>query len=314
MLASVLALWARPARADPSDLTPEVGYNYGETETPRIAATGGALRAFAHSVDSLFVNPAGMASSRVYHIGALAQIWPEAARQSYGAGAVDSIVSSSRLAGGLGGAWTRQDPEGIDRRSTDLRVALAYPFSDQFCVGAGIRYMWLKQNGDGPLGDSPASGGLDGKNIIRGITLDTGLTLRLADSFAIGLVGNNLGNPGTGFRPTSFGGGVGFGTEDFTLEADALADFTTWDKSTLRAMGGFEFLAADHYPLRLGYRYDEGAASHAASGGLGYIDRMFEVGLAVRRVVSGEVATAVVFGFTYHLESTRLTPSPADTF
>ena len=168
VLASALALWARPAHAEPSSLPPEVGYNYGEIETPRVAATSGALRAFANSIDSLFVNPAGMASSRVYHIGALAQIWPEASRQSYGAGAVDSVVSSSRLAGGIGGAWTRQDPEGIDRRSTDLRVALAYPFSDQFSVGAGIRYLWLKQNGDARWATAALRAGWTGRTSFEG--------------------------------------------------------------------------------------------------------------------------------------------------
>ena len=41
---------------------------------------------------------------------------------------------------------------------------------------------------------------------------------------------------------------------------------------------------------------------------------MFAVELAVRRVVSGDAATAIVLGFAYHLESTELTPTPTDTF
>src|SRR5688500_16321167 len=107
LTAQVIAVcaWASVCQADPSELPPEVGYNYGEIETPRVAATGGAQRALSNSVSALFVNPANMAASRVYHIGALAQIWPEAKRQSYGAAAVDSIVSSSRVAGGLGATY-----------------------------------------------------------------------------------------------------------------------------------------------------------------------------------------------------------------
>ncbi len=92
-----------PARAEESDLPPEVGWNYGEIETPRTAAMAGALRAYSNAIDALFINPANMAATRVYHLGVLAQIWPEASRQSYGGGAVDSIVSSTRLAGGIGG-------------------------------------------------------------------------------------------------------------------------------------------------------------------------------------------------------------------
>lgn len=305
----------REARAEKSSLPPEVGYNYQQIETPRSAAMGDALRAFSNSVSALFENPANMAASRVYHISAFGQIWPEAHRQSYGAAAVDSIVSSAHVAGGFGGTWTAQDPDGLNRTATDLRFALAFPFSDRFFVGLGGRYLWLKQNGTyGPFDPSPASGGTPDENIVRGFTFDAGATLKPTDGLALSLVGQNLNNPGTGFQPMTFGGGLGFGTEDFTLEGDMLADFTTWEKTTLRAMGGFEFLAADHYPLRAGYRYDQGAKSHALSAGVGYIDKVFSAEVSVRRVVSGPKATTLVIGFTYHLESSGLTPSASDSF
>jgi hypothetical protein len=305
------------ARAERSDLPPEIGFNYGDIETPRIAAMGGAQRAFSNSLEALFINPANMAASRVYHLGALAQIWPEASRQGYGAAAVDSIVSSTRAAGGLGGTYNLQDSDGVDRTWTDLRFALAFPFSEQFFVGVGGRYLWLKENGDeGEIGPSAASGGLEDEQIVRGFTFDAGLTLKPSSSFAISLVGNNLNNPGTGFQPTSVGGGIGFGNENLTIEADLLSDFTTWDDTTVRAMGGIEFLAGDHYPLRAGYRYDQGAANHALSLGFGFIDRSFSAEIAVRRVVSPseQGATAIVLGFKYHLEATGLTPSQTDTF
>ncbi len=302
------------AHAAESDLPPEVGWNYGEIETPRSAAMGGALRAESNSLAALFINPANMAVTRVYHLGVLAQIWPEASRQSYGGGAVDSIVSSTRLAGGLGGTWTLQDPDGIDRQAADLRFAFAFPFSDQFFLGVGGRYLWAKQNGLGPLGTSAVSGGTPDENIVRGFAFDAGATLKPADFFAISLVGNNLNNPGHGFQPTSVGGGIGVGTSDVTVEGDVVSDFTTWDSSKVRAMGGLEILLADHYPIRAGYRYDDGAQSHAISGGAGYIDRAFSAELAIRRIVSGDKATAIFFGFTYHLESTGLTPSATDSF
>jgi opacity protein-like surface antigen len=312
--AAIALLFAAPAAGEESDLPPEVGWNYGEIETPRIAAMGGALRAYSNSLSALFINPANMAATRIYHVGALAQIWPEPKRQSYGGGAVDSIVSSTRLAGGLGGTWTLQDPEGLERRATDLRFALAFPFSDQFMLGVGGRYLWLEQNGLGPLGDSVVSGGLEDQDIVRGFAFDAGATLKPSDFFAISIVGNNLNAPGHGFQPTSVSGGLGVGTENFTVEGDIVSDFTTWDDTKVRAMGGIEFLAADHYPLRAGYRYDDGAESHAVSAGAGYIDRSFSVEVAVRRIVAGDPATAIIFGFEYHLESSGLTPTAADTF
>ncbi|HMR78020.1 MAG TPA: hypothetical protein PKD61_23080, partial [Polyangiaceae bacterium] len=318
-LASVCALLAvfcvsEQSFAERSDLPPEIGWNYGEIETPRSAAMAGALRAYSNSVAALFINPANMVASRIYHLGALAQIWPEAGRQSYGGAAVDSIVSSARVAGGLGGTWTLQDPDGIDRRASDLRFALAFPFSDQFYLGIGGRYLWLRQDGLGPLGDSLVSGGLQDENIVRGFAFDAGATIKPSQAFAISLVGNNLNNPGHGFQPSSVGGGIGVGADQFTIEADVVSDFTTWDTAKVRAMGGGELLIADNYPIRLGYRYDDGAESHAISGGAGYVDRAFSAEFAVRRVVSGDQATAIIFGFTYHVESSGLTPSAADTF
>ncbi|HMJ10087.1 MAG TPA: hypothetical protein VK524_01715 [Polyangiaceae bacterium] len=317
---AVLSALVRPALAEPSDLPPEVGFNYGEIETPRITAMGGAMRAMGNSLEGLFLNPANMAASRVYHLGVSAQIWPEAARQSYGAGIVDSIVSRTRVAGGVGGTWNLQDPDGVERQSTDLRFALAFPFAEQFLVGLGGRYLWLKQDGFwegyGSMPPSAASSGLEDEQIVKAFAFDAGITVKPSEQFAVSVVGANLNNPNNGFQPTSVGGGIGFGTEDFTVEADVLTDFTTWDETTVRAMGGLEVLLADRFPIRAGYRYDQGVASHALSLGAGYVDRTFAAEVGVRRTLTPEdvAATAIVFGFKYHLESAGLTPDTGDTF
>ena len=310
---AVLSFVSR-ARADKSSLRPEVGYNYQEIETPRLTATNGATRALSSSTEALFGNPANMSASRVYHLSALAQIWPESRRQSYGAAAVDSIGSSARVAGGLGATYNTQDTDGINRKWTDLRFALSYPFSEQFYLGVGGRYVRLTQNGEGPLGASVASSGLPGQRIVSGFALDAGATFKASNGLALSVVGVNLNNPGNAFQPMSVGGGIGFGKELFSIESDVVADFTTWDRTTVRAMAGGEFLAGDHFPLRVGYRYDDGAKSHSISGGLGYIDTQFAAEIAVRRVVSGEAATAIVFGFSYHLDSGGLTQGETDSF
>jgi len=302
------------ARADKSGTPPEVGYNYQEIETPRITALNGANRALSSSTEALFINPANMASSRVYHLNALAQIWPESGRQSYGLAAVDSVGSSARVAGGLGATYNTQDTDGINRKWTDIRFAMAYPFSDKFFLGIGGRYLRLKQDGDGPLGSSVASSGLGSEFIVSSLSFDAGATFKPTDGLALSVVGVNLNNPNNTFQPTSVGGGIGFGKELFSLEADVLADFTTWDSTKVRAMAGGEFLAGDHFPLRAGYRFDEGAKSHSLSAGLGYIDTQFGAEIALRRVVSGDKATAIVFGFSYHLDAGGLNQTENDTF
>lgn len=308
LAAASLTFVAAPARADRSTLQPETGYNYGEVEDARSGAVAGAMRAWGNGITGVFSNPASMGASRVYHVGAIGQIWPEARRQSYGAAAVDSVTN--RLAAGIGFVWNDQDPSGIKRRSTDLRLALAYPFSDIISFGVSGRYLKLSQDGLGPLGRSRASGGLAGDPIVNGWSFDAGVNLRPTRNIAIGVVGSNLSNPGTAFQPTSVGGGIGIGTQDLVFEVDALADFTTWHRATARAMAGFEYLAGDHVPLRVGYRYDDGAKSHAVSGGLGYVDPQFSIDLSARRYLVGDKATAIMFTVQYFVESSGLTKTP----
>ena len=306
------ALASVAARADASKISPEVGYDYGDVEDARWAATSGALRAASYGLTSIWGNPAGMSRSQVYHIGALAGIWPEAKRQSYGAGLMDS--STSRLAAGIGFVWSGQDPDGIQRDTRDLRLALSYPFSPRVSFGLTGRYLHVKQDGLGPLGQSFVSGGLEGEAMLEGFSFDAGLRLAPADGVAIGLLGTNLSNPGNGFQPTTAGGGIGFGSSEYFFEGDVLADFTTWQKTTARAMAGAEFLVGQNFPLRLGYRYDSGAKSHAISGGAGYIDPTFSVELGVRRSVSGDAYTLFVLTLQFFVESTGLTRAFTATF
>lgn len=302
------------AGAEPSKLPPDYGYNYGDIETARAAGTAGAVRTFSNSITALFVNPANLAAARVYHLGAFAQIYPEASRQSYGVGAVDSIVSSARVAGGVGATWNFQDLDGVNRKWTDLRFGLAYPISDQFFMGVGGRYMWLSEDGLGPLGTSLASGGLADKKIVRGFAFDAGLTMKATKNISMSLVGTNLNNPDHGFQPTTVGGGAGLTFGDFGGEVDLVADFTTWNETTLRPAVGLEGLFADHVAARAGYKYDAGADNHTLAFGAGWVDKAFDVDASVHRSVTGPGVTAIVFGFSYHLDATGLTPSANDGF
>jgi hypothetical protein len=295
--------------AEPSPLGPEIGYDYSELETARSAALGGALRAFSNSLEALQSNPANLAATRVYHMGALAQFWSQANRQSYGVSIVDSVVSRSRVAGGVSANWLFQDADGVDRKGMDIRLGLGFPLSDKFLVGASGRYLDLSENGY-PRGltlpPSVASSGLRQDSIVRDITFDAGLTIRPAESVAVSLVGNNLTDPGHGLLPLLLGGGVGYGNPLFTVEADLVGDFTTYETTKLRGMGGIEYLAGGQYPIRLGYRYDEGQHSHALSGGIGYVSREFSFDVAVRRILGDSDVTALFFGLRYHVEALGL--------
>jgi hypothetical protein len=320
-LAAALAVLspARRAAADPTPLTPQIAYAYGENETPRAAGMGGALRALGNGTSALFLNPAAMVETRVYHIEALAQVSPEARRQVYGGAVVDSVTG--RLAGGIAVVGGFVDPDGFDRSYIDARIGLAYPITDRLFVGLSGKYAKITQDGTlrtGGLGASRASGGLvdpEGGGrlaLVDEITFDAAVTVKATDSIHIAAVGQNLTYPAHGLLPTTLGGGIGFGTSDFSVEGDALADFSSYSETTARLMIGGEYLAGNHFPLRLGYRYDQGAKMHALAAGVGYVGTEIAVEAGVRRTLSDPGATTIVIGISYHLEASGLIRAPTD--
>lgn len=303
------------AHADPSELPAQLGYGYGEIETPRSAGMA-AAHALGSGLTAPFLNPANMGLTRAYHIGAVGQFIPEAGRQAYGGGIIDS---TRRLSGAVCLAGAFQDPDGIDRSQLDVRLALAYAITPSVHLGMAGRYVNVDQDGLGPLGVSRASGGLvdpddpplGRSGLLTTVTFDAGFTLRPIDELAIAAFGQNLTYPNHGLLPTLVGGGVGYGTDDFSIEVDGLADLSSYEKVSARLMAGGEYLIVDRVPLRLGYRFDAMsgsgfAPSHALSGGLGYVDPRFGVEMSVRRTVAGPQATTIVVGLTYFLDSLGL--------
>jgi opacity protein-like surface antigen len=291
---AVLASSAR-ARADQAQTSPEQGYDLGEIQSPRAVAFGGAQVALGTSTTALYGNPANLPLARVYHFEGFASVNPESRRQTYGGGVVDS--TTSRLAGGVAGSWNLQDPDRIDRTWTDLRLALGYPLGDRFSVGITGRYLRLDQAANvGPLSfDTTPGQVISGAGpILNAITFDLGATLVPLDGLRVGFLGRNLTNPGTALAPTTLQGGIGYGTELFSIEGDVLGDFTTWKSTRARYMLGGEIFLAGHVPLRLGYRYDDGAKTHALSAGLGYVEKAWSFEVGVRHDVAGPLPATLI--------------------
>lgn len=314
--------FAQDSQGEPSPLvtgeTPlPFGFNYGEVDTTRSGGMSGALRAAGNGTSAVFLNPAAMALSKLYHIEAFGQITPEYGRQVYGGVVVDSITN--KLAGGtsVSGGFLDSFSDvatSVDRTWVDVRLALAYPIVDGFAVGLGGRYLKLTENGSGPFGTgSKASGGLrdpegDGRlSMLNVPTFDAGISIAAGDLIKIGLAGQNLTFPDNGILPTTAGGGVAVANEDFTIEVDGVADFTSYLTPTARLMAGGEYLLVNHIPLRVGYRFDQGADSHQLSGGFGYLASEFMVEASVRRTLVGPETTEIIFGVAYFLESSGLT-------
>jgi opacity protein-like surface antigen len=298
-------LAARGANAEPSTTTIPQGYEMGEIQSPRSVGMGGALNATGVSTNGLFLNPANMPLARVYHLEALGAFSPEARRQSYGAAAVDSVLNRGHLAGGIAGVWSAMDPDGIHRTWTDIRGGLGYPLGDHLSIGATGRYLRVEQaTAAGPLGASYASDGTAGKPLFNQITFDLGATLSFTEALRLGIVGHNLTNPGTALAPTTLAGGFGYMSRDFAVEADGLADFTSYNRTQGRFMVGAEVFLADHYAVRAGYRYDTGLRTHAATFGLGYVDRKWSIEVSGRRdVVADHPSTMFALGLRYFYDA-----------
>lgn len=315
-LAGALATLApRGAAAAGSPLDPSIIYNYGENETTRSLGMGGALRALGNGTSAIYLNPAAMVETRVYHLEAFAQITPETGRQVYGGTVVDSVTG--RLAGSISVVGALMDPDGLDRSAIDVRLGLAYPISERFFIGLGGRYAKITQSGIGPLGDSKVSGGLKDPEggryaIVNTVTFDAGLIVKPTDSVYLAAVGQNLTYPNNGLLPTTVGGGIGYGNENLSLEADGLADLNSWGKPKARLMVGGEYLLINHIPLRLGYRFDQGANLHTLSTGLGYIGNEFSIEASVKRILADQTrgSTTMVFSVAYFFESSGLTRTP----
>ena len=318
-LTGALLLGATPAAADPDPFNPDrlptqVLYNYGENETTRSGAMGGALRALGNGTSALFLNPSAMTTTRVYHIEAQAQLSPEAGRQIYGGNVVDSVTG--RLAGAASFSGGFVDPDVTHRSLIDVRAGLAYPVSDRFSIGLGGRWLKLNQESvtapfpvdgiSGGLGDPPGGRG-SRFSLVNSLTFDVGVTAKLGDSIYVAVVGQNLTYPNNGLLPTTVGGGLGFANSNLSIEGDGIADLSSWGKATARLMFGGEYLVADHVPIRLGYRFDQGAKLHTLSAGLGYISPEFSVEGSVKRSLSQPGVTTMIFSVAYFLESSGLT-------
>jgi hypothetical protein len=299
------------ARAQAMKTSPEQAFDQGEVPNARAVAMGGALTALGVSTTALFLNPANMALARVYHLEAFAAYSPEAKRQTYGAAVVDSVLNASHIAGGLGGTWNELDPNGIDRRWTDIRGGLAFPLGDYLALGGAVRWLRADQaRGSGPFGSSQASDGNNGP-LFNNITLDAGATASLGDSIRLAVAGQNLTNPGTALAPIIGNVGAGYTTPAFSLEADGSLDFTTFGSARGRLAIGGEYFAADRYAFRLGWRRDWGTEINSGSIGFGYVDPHWSVEVSVRHdFAPGHLDDIGVIALRYFYDALGAQPTP----
>jgi hypothetical protein len=219
--------------------------------TSELVGLSSARIALGTDTDALFVNPAGLASSRKY-----------LARLEYGDDFRDedrrfhaSITDGQTgpVAGGLAVTYGVARPRGpgpdvpgpaeLLHRGFRIDGALAVRAGDRVRLGvAGRGFLFNLKDGDEVVGDGP-----------RRFTVDVGLQAQLSDQVYLGLVGRNLTKPDDPETPLQAGGGLGLKAGLVDVEADLLYDDFT---QNLVFLTGTRLLFAEVASVRVGTEYD----------------------------------------------------------
>ncbi len=250
-----------------------------ETMDPRAIGLGGATRVNPAGTSGVYLNPASIAMSHLYHFNLMYEFTGEEKMHNAGIAIVDSVTSTS-IAAGLALNYLRTDQSHTDHESWDARLALAANFGEVFFLGMTGRYLRVEadlEGGDrGPNGRPamPSSGSQQ----VDGFTFDAGAALRLANIVSIGITGYNLTDTGSVYAPIKLGTGVGVSLfEMLLIEADLVMDFTTHEDLNERIHAGAELFLGGKVPLRIGYIYDVLYNLNTLAAGLGYVDSAFAI-------------------------------------
>lgn len=295
LVAVAMANFAGPRAAEAQDpaTTPAAPRPVApaDLETPRGMAMGTGARASAISSSATAYNPASLPLGRLYHVEGLFGYEAAFGRWSVGGAVTDSVTN--KLAAG---ASFRGILGGDDAGYTgfDGRLGLGMPLSDAVAIGLSGRYLSVgpgEQDATAPLPEA------------EGFTLDAAVRVSPVAGLHIAALGLNLIDMGSALAPIFVGGSAAYSVgEMFSFGGDVLVDMTTYERATILAGGGAEYLAGGTVPLRLGYRFDEGRQVHSVSGSVGYVDQQVGIDVALRQDVAGDDATQVLLGFRYHVQ------------
>jgi hypothetical protein len=208
---------------------------------------------------ALFNNPAGM--SRGYTYAVEGQYIRGGLRQMnvLGGSVVDSKTQPSLAVGiGYGYGFTDESAD-FKIESHDARLALSKAVVEKH-VFAGVGFRYVRET----VGEGETA------QVLDGFTLDPGALFVLAESFSIGVVGQNLMK--VKGLPRRAGAGVAIGAQGFILDGDVLVDFTSNpDEPKAIYKVGTEFLVGESVPLRAGFIEDTATEARWVSGGIGFL-------------------------------------------
>jgi hypothetical protein len=245
----------------------------------RALGMGGALRAAATGDAAPMLNPSGAAMVKAYAVEAAYQHLRPGGGHTLHASVVDG-TSAYNIGAGLYYSFTTASQAGVATKTHDAGLSLSAPLGERVFLGATGRYLWDKWSRS-DTGDVSH----------RGFTLDTGLTVRLAQRLSLAAVGYNLMRLDSQRAPRMFGAGAAFAPiAELLVTADTLVDFTDADPNrgaAVSVMGGAEYVVASKTALRLGGGRDALREGAFVAGGLSLLSEIGALDAGLRQDVAG---------------------------
>lgn len=248
-------------------------------EGARLLSLAESQRALTSGNDSIFVNPAGLALSKLFALeanygdnfeGGLRRINVSVADSQAGpvAGGI-SYVYTDEIRGYIGNTERRLSGHRID-------LSLASVLVDAFSIGITGRYLtYSEARGGTELED----GGFNK------FDLDLGLQYRLTNGLAFAGVLYNLlpDDEAKPFTPRSYGLGVGWQNEMFSVETDMRYNL---ENGKARFSLGASVTLGEMFPIRAGGAYDRLDESWHVAFGVGVQTKEFGLDLGYRQQVA----------------------------
>jgi|GEM_PF-895994 len=248
-------------------------------EDVRSIGMGGALRSSAYSTSAVLLNPGGISMAKLYHIDALYMYEHPFESHLVGASVVDSITSMVGV--GIGYFYRKIRRSDVEMQVHDARLGISIPIAN--ILGIGITGKYIYSDNEMKIDEDiqkPPYG-----RELNNFSLDAGLQLKLGKYLGLGVVGYNLTNIDTPVAPLSLGVSASGAFSSFLISADALLDWSSYGRLAVKVMGGMEYFLAGHFPLRIGYSYNDGRKAHSVSGGIGFISKT----ASIEAGISGDV-------------------------
>jgi hypothetical protein len=244
----------------------------------RALGLGEAQRALVNSNDALYLNPAGLALGKLYSIEGAVMASLDGNDRRYNGSVTDS--QAGPVAGGLGYTFFDEHfdhDNGVDhtRRIHRLDIGVATRIADKAAIGLTGRYFDFEEK----LGPDPVSAGS-----FNAFTLDAAFQWRTDLGLALGLAGYNLTNSDHPEMPLTVGGGLGFGTDFLSIEADALYNPRIGKE---RVSGAASVVLANVFALRAGGSYDLANQTACFNAGVGYAADQFGADVGYRMRIKG---------------------------